>query len=604
MPLIPPDELTREELEAIRGDADELTPEQLMKRKEYYEKASIPPPIKTHRAAKNPGDILPKDLIERKDYQEKFLPIESAALGAVRGATRGTSPYIEGAAVGGFNALTSDATLLDAYRTARDKALARDAKAQADNPWSYGMGNIGTTIATGLIPGLGGASVARSLGEGALMGAAYSPGDLTKGEYGQVASDALTGGAIGYGAHTALSGLGKAAGGAANLASRVIPSVAKKAGSVAFNMPEESVGRYLDAKKAGRDIMKGPKEYQVAQAVGEDMERLKGDVIGGSKASRAQLEFEGTNVDANLVADMYARKKASLISDSMGINTNPAVMATISRLDQMEKAWRDYAKGTPATSKVSPILQESGQPFVREIPGKPGQSQVPAGRLKDDIQMLQREADWPNRPTDFPKIDDRAAMDLQRQQNEYLKGLSPAYRRLMEETAADTKLLYDMGKVVPSDRAGLNVYRRAMTDEHGAGQLPMETLRQFDQRMGSSHLESAADAVAQRILSNPKTAGSRGVNLYKNTLGQIPIIGPAGGAIIGGAVDKVGTPMAVGSLNMAAKLSKALSQGGREAFMREAGPVMQAAAAGDKSAALALYLIQKRHPEAFQEGQQ
>lgn len=584
-------------------------PARELKTEDFFDDEDAPKKVHDFTTSKPKPTAQPIKAISADDFvaDEEIPEWESGAAGAVRGITAGTSPYIEGAARGGYDALTgkepiSAQMLLEKYRAARDAALKRDTEREEANPKSYMGGLLGGGFASSFIPGLGALNATKGAGflanagkaalQGGIIGGAYSPGDLTKGQFGEVGADIAKGGALG-----GTIGGGMHALGAGARALGDIEGTTRKAGSVAFNLPEEVVGAVQTARKEGRNLMDGPKEYQLAQKAQGAKEQLKDDIIRGSKASRNQLELENTQIDPKIAARIYAEKKAAIDTDMMGIETDPGKITTSNRLGSLSKEWSDIAKGTPAQVEQSSILNEYGRPMEKVIPGTKGVDKIPAGRWKDEVQMLQREAKWPG-PTDFPKIDSQTNMELQGKFNDVLKGKSEAYRKMMEQVANDSDLLSRMEKVAPSEQRLLNVYRRANTDQHGPGQLPMDTLRDFDSRMNTNFVKQASEAAAQRMIDKTGPNGSRNVNLYSNTIGRIPGM-KALAPIIGGTVDRHGGNMMVSAVEKSVDLQKLLNSAGKSAFGQAVKPLFDAAAQGDKSAALTLYLLKKQNPDAF-----
>lgn len=137
--------------------------------------------------------------------------LESGARGLAQGASLGFADEITGALESAFTDKT--------YQQARDESRKNYALAQAANPATYGVSEIAGTVGTSLIPGIGAGgtltkAVLAGAGAGGLSGLGTSTADLSKGEFGQAASDTLEGAAIGatlggggYGASKALKAL-------------------------------------------------------------------------------------------------------------------------------------------------------------------------------------------------------------------------------------------------------------------------------------------------------------------------------------------------------------------------------------------------------------
>lgn len=157
-----------------------------------------------------------------------------------------------------YDVATTDKTLSDllkelkgTYVSKRDEVRADNKLAEETNPVAYNVGDIGTSVATGLMTGgaglvgkglsaaglklaakeggkelleqgikRGGLGALTTIGtaEGLLHGAGRSEADLTEGEVGEFATDTAIGGAIGAAAPSVLKGVGKVVKGTANLA--------------------------------------------------------------------------------------------------------------------------------------------------------------------------------------------------------------------------------------------------------------------------------------------------------------------------------------------------------------------------------------------------
>jgi hypothetical protein len=144
--------------------------------------------------------------------KEKPSLLESGLRGAAQGATFGFADE----ATGALEALFTDKS----YAQARDEARKAYEAAQQANPKTYLAGDIGGSIATAFIPGLGalnagkGAKLAEVAGKGALQGGLSGLG-RAEGDVGEqlqdTAAGALLGGATGALASKAGDLLGKAA---------------------------------------------------------------------------------------------------------------------------------------------------------------------------------------------------------------------------------------------------------------------------------------------------------------------------------------------------------------------------------------------------------
>lgn len=172
-----------------------------------------------------------KDLKDQPNVPMPTSGFQSSLRGAEQGATLGFSDEIRG----GLGALKDVATndkyhlsdIVARYGVNRDEARAMLEKARQDNPASYAAGEVGGSIATSFLPGVGalgaakGATVlaraARAAGGGGLLGGltglGTSQADLTKGNIDGAIDDVKSGaqlGAIAGGLMTpAFEGIGR-----------------------------------------------------------------------------------------------------------------------------------------------------------------------------------------------------------------------------------------------------------------------------------------------------------------------------------------------------------------------------------------------------------
>lgn len=132
------------------------------------------------------------------DDQDDLSPAQSALGGLQSGSTLGFAPAIAGiSGAAGAAAGGSQDPFWDTYRQARDEYKARQANLKQTNPKSYALGNAGSAMVTG--PALATSNIPLIATLGALGGVGHSNADLTKGEVGPAALDALKGGVLSAG---------------------------------------------------------------------------------------------------------------------------------------------------------------------------------------------------------------------------------------------------------------------------------------------------------------------------------------------------------------------------------------------------------------------
>lgn len=234
--------------------------------------------IKDHDEELN--DLGFQEINENKDKtkQPPANMAESAIAGATQGGTFGFSDEIGGGLQAILDALTggkvsgTDKMLDDQgftgdltpslgslYTKARDENRAIDASEKAQNPYSYGVGELGGGIATGAgLSGLGAISNVSNVsklqallnaakvgaGAGAISGLGYSNADLTKGKLDNAIGDTAVGAATG-------AVLGPAITGATMAAGEIAPSVVNGGKAVLGKIKD-----LVNDSDLGRDVIR------------------------------------------------------------------------------------------------------------------------------------------------------------------------------------------------------------------------------------------------------------------------------------------------------------------------------------------------------------
>lgn len=512
--------------------------------------------------------------------------LESAALGALQSASLGTADEIEAGAKAAYDTAFGDTKLADIaskYRSEREPIRARYEKARQDNPASYTAGEIGGGIASTLIPGIGlakGASLGSKLltagAYGAASGLGTSTADLTKGDIGNAAEDTLWGAGTGAVTQGALSGLGAAAKG-------LTPTnLAKKGANVFLGAPEEITETYLknpEGVKAAQPI------YRVATDAGKTLDQLKNEVVEGSAQSRAILDSEGRQVPASQLGKVYDHLADQLEKRSEGVWDDPQKYAAYKWL-------RDTAaKFKPQASELEAGLEGPVQAPVDKA--------LSTNKVKDVLQGIDRQTDWETAPGKFSRIDDSTKKAVRGEIDAILKGESPAYAKQMEGVAKDAALHTDVSQFATSPERLTNIFKRTVSDQTGTGQIPVEALKQFDERMGTNFLEQAKLSAAKQAFDRSVTNGSRNVNMFTNMLKDVPVIKHLA-PVVGGTVDKYGRQMTMGAVDTAAYLSKLYRSDNVQKFMQDAAPFIDQARKGNPAAILTFQLLSQSNPEALQ----
>lgn len=510
-----------------------------------------------------------------KAFGDEVLDAGEAGLaGAAQGATFGFADEIAGGAKTAYDTAFGDKKFSEVpgtYRSNRDKIRGYFEKKAKESPAAFTAGEVGGSIGSAFIPGLGFANAAKAGGlakglgaaakMGALTGAGTSTADATKGEFGDLAADTATGAAVGATTDLALRGAGKAL-------KQVTPkNVAKKLSNVFLNTPEEVTEAYINNPQG---VKNAPKRFELAKQFDEALEKLKQETTEGSAQSRNILKSEGLQIERQKVADI-AKKMADDLEGSMeGITDDPQKMAALKYFRDFENQW-----------KVRPDASETVSP----------------GRLKDSLQSIDRTVDYDVGGGRFSPVDSRLKGDLRSQLDEYLKSKSPAYKEQMKGVAADADLLSRSSEMAKNPQAMSNVFRRSVTDQYGAGQVPAEVLKDFDKRMGTEFMEKAKLSNAREAFDKSLTQGSRNVNMFSNAMKDVPVVKHLA-PLVGGTVDKYGRQMTMRAVDTAAAIEKAYSQNPNILAVRQmVKPLIDKARQGDPSAILTFQLLGKRNPE-------
>lgn len=528
------------------------------------------------------GDITPKEIPPTE--------VESA----LRGASQGASLGFADEAMGALGALGSkyvnpQASILDEYRRIRDEQRKKDETAKEANPTSYALGNAGGAIGSAFMPGLNaltGAKGIQTLGQaakagaklGAIAGLGQSQADLTEGDLSGAASDTAAG-----------AGIGAVTGGLTHGALETLKgfhpvNAAKGLARVAFNTPEEVTQAYIDNPEAVKNALP---RFELAKKFEDAVGDLKNQVTQGSQGARKYLN------------DVPVR--GSEIREAL----NPITQGLEQR---SEGVWDD--SGRKASYDMLKSLQDKFNPEIpstgdtnQDLLNSLGQKSFSGNRLKDLVQSLQRATQYDQQPGQFTSVDQGITKEAAAKLNELLKNKSPDYAQEMQKVAQDTGLLSNISDIDKSPQAMANLFRKMETDKYGAAQIPREAIQNFDQRMGTDFLNQMRNSVAKETLDKSTMNGSRNVNFYSNTLGQIPggkLLGP----ILGGTVDKYGNRLTQGAVDTAIKFNNLAKTQGVQATKELLQPVINAAQKADPSAILILQLLDKSNPDLLKEGAQ
>lgn len=246
--------------------------------------------------------------------------VASPVYGAANGATLGFGDEIIGGISTPIQAAVNllpkslarrwdfaQAPAADAYRMARDDYRGQDRAAQKASPGGYAAGELGGTVLSSFLPGLGvakGAGALQVLGRTALAGAGAGLGnsqaDLTQGDVGRAALDTGVGAGAGLAAGGVGLGLGKLGRYAAAKVVGIDETVARKAAAEAA----ETTAKARSA--AGTAAQDAYRQAEHLRELGG-----KGLLPEEGKAALAQLEAELAQKSADKLLPAVARKAST-----------------------------------------------------------------------------------------------------------------------------------------------------------------------------------------------------------------------------------------------------------------------------------------------------
>lgn len=212
----------------------------------------------------------------RDSVQDEIGVLESTARGAAQGLSFGLADEITGA----LEAALSDKD----YEKARDESRAAYKAAEAANPTAYTLGDVGGSVATAFIPGVGalnaakGARLAEVAGKAAVQGGLTGFGKSEAEDAGGLIKDTAAGAAIGGALGTAAHGIGK--------------------GIQKVSDTWDNIGGYDGLKQAGRAFKEGAKEGK--EIAGLDMgnvpviSQISQGISGGKRAIKEIAELAST----------------------------------------------------------------------------------------------------------------------------------------------------------------------------------------------------------------------------------------------------------------------------------------------------------------------
>ncbi len=462
--------------------------------------------------------------------------LESAGRGLAQGVSFGLRDEAAGALDSPLGALKEIANKfggdfsdedLEAYRKERDASRDMDKQAQTANPKSYLSGEIGGSLATALVPGMGALNVAKGATTGARVGRAA----LAGGTVGLGTSEAedlqglATDTAIGADVGGALQGIGEKA---------VAPAL-QKAGAAAKPYLEKA-GQFISDKTDGL-VDKGLQK--LGKTVADVPESVTDRYLKNPASVNGALARE--EVGESLLRDGGAleqlRQKVSQL-DSYAWNeldTTP----TFSK-GQVIQVGQDYVDEILKGVKGQLTRTEgtgASNDMIKAIKGQLGEifdaygDKLSESDLKSVVQDLQKLAySWEGSPK--MSVAAEGLRNLSGRFNSVLKNSNQAYAAKMEPVAEATKLLKEV------ERNFINRQNPDSMDKF-LGQLPRfankseqasakVSLEGMDSLLGTSVKEDLTNTLAKEAFDRPATNGSR-----RTLMGALA--GKAAGAALGSA---------------------------------------------------------------------
>ncbi len=518
--------------------------------------------------------------------QEKLAPITAKPEGfdvggasdaLMRGASQGFLAGFPDEAygvVGAFaNPTNSDKGFLEGfserYHQSRDYARLRDAKAQEKHGGAFTAGQIGGSVATAFAPGLGalnaskGAGLIEAVGKGAMQGGLAGAGNAA--EITDVPGEAGRGAAF-----------GAATGGAFNVGGRVVGAVADKlkpakVGAVLLNAPEGALERYIKSPEAVNAARS--RAEIVSDTFLPRLDKLQGEVVSGSQASRAILDQEGHFVSGDKIAEILEGKAKQIVDRAEGVLDDPSQVATVKWLEDTASKYRSVIPDD-VSNELGAVVGKDAKAMAADKA-----RMLSTNRVKDLIQTIDRTTEYSTGPGQFSRLDDIIKKDIRSKVDDILKSNSSAYAQQMKHVAEDTMILKEVSELAKSPQGFDNLLKRT---QRGATPHLMDAIKSFDERTGGGLLKELEDSAAKDALN-----GNLGSTVGE-AIGGFPgkIVGKTIGFLGGATVDKYGPQMARGIVDSAAKLDAYMaSSQGIQTLGKYGKPLLDAAAKGNQSLA-------------------
>lgn len=397
------------------------------------------------------------------------------------------------------------------YLKGRNESRTANAKAKEDNPYSYGTGQVGGSLATAFVPMAGQMNLAKA---GAL-GATQALGDSEAEDIQGLATDTAMGAAIGAGTYGLMDKvISPALKYGFNKASEFVPdavdSATKTIGKAFFGVDEKATENYL----ANRSNVNN------AYSMGD----LADSVLNKTDETSALNEMrkrssELSNQAWNKLDDKMGMSKNDIIESINGYIDDPKTGLTIDGVTVGQAQEQAVKKLQGLKNQIS---QLSGE-------------QISQSNLKRIIQNLDDNINW-NNPEQGPTND--AIKSLRGYVDQTIKSQNPAYKSAMAQVEDVTKAQAEVKSVFQNrlnpenyDKFNKAVKNLINKDERSAANQAVDKIQEH----------TGYDLKKDIVNSWTKSQFEKGdINGSRKTLL---------GAVIGGAAGSIGGPVsgAVGS---------------------------------------------------------
>jgi hypothetical protein len=458
--------------------------------------------------------------------------LSSALGGALQGASLGTSDEIVGAVRGGIGKLTGEGDYSELYPKYRDEERTRLKALENANPKTYGGAELAGGLAPAFVPGLQG-EAAVGLGRmaiaGAASGAVQGLGYSEKKDESGLASDALTGAALG----AAPTGLIKAGGVLARKIAQTAPAQALKEGA-----------EFL-AEKAAPKI----KDFAInslANITSSDDAILKKYIANRAAVNDARAVDEiGHDVTANVdkLKDMLvnqSRKATDLIPDTFQV-PKEAIAYKINELRQsFNNSFTDTAeKAGVALKRIQDRLKTSSHENM-------------SGRdIKKFIKDLDAEISYGEKAGEFMTPEHTSKLEFRRYLDGLIKDSSPEYKAAMVNVAKKAQALSDAQTHFGRTDATISRLKAIGNRPQDRPEV-VQALANMDRELGTNLSKENEMRKIQEYLRED-LSGGRGP---RNRL-----IGGAVGGMVGSSLGLAGT---AGGAAAGAKIGQKLDKEGRQ----------------------------------------